>query len=196
MHAPLRTWSVAAVALALGVGALAAARGRGDDEAEEKKRKTAAAQEAVLKLADAVNGPAADFQAQAAALSRDHDLEYVMRQFKPRKDGGIDADGFENRLLKLGRKELPGQELAADKAALQRLAEVARGVAEAVPPYGKDYAGAGKTVEGWNKYAEDMKKGSQDLLDAVKAGDALAVRKAAFRLNGSCVGCHRDYRPQ
>jgi hypothetical protein len=186
----------AAVFAAFGVGALAAARGRGDDEAEEKKQKTAAAREAVLKLADAVNGPAADFQAQAAALSRDHDLEYVMKQFKPRKEGGIDAAGFEDRLLKLGRKELPGPELAADKAALQRLAEVARGVAEAMPPYGKDYSGAGKPVEGWNKYAEEMKKGSQDLLDAVKAGDAPAVRKAAFRLNGSCAGCHRDYRPQ
>jgi hypothetical protein len=191
----------------LSVGVLAllavnlAAKGRGEPEPDPEK--IAAGREAVLKAADAVNGPATEFKALAAALSKDHKLEFVMKVFKDRENGGVgigakpgaaDLDGIEMKIRRMAQKELPPKQLTAEKADLQRMAEILLTVAEATPPYGKDHTGKGKPIAGWNRYAADMKQGSQDLLDALKANDSKQALKASSKLNGTCVGCHADYR--
>ncbi len=64
-----RGLSVAAVLLALGAFFLATARGRDDEDVKDKIKKTAAAKEAVLKLAGGLGGKEADVKKAGGGAS-------------------------------------------------------------------------------------------------------------------------------
>ena len=203
-----RGLSVAAVLLALGAFFLATAHGRDDDE-KEKVKKTAAAKEAVLKLAGDL-GKEADVKKEAAEVAAKHDIEYVMNQFKPRTDdpmkaGGIGVgpkgsdikpDAIELKLIALGnpKKLMPKADLASQKADLLKMAEITSAIAEITPNYAPKKDEPGKAIKDWLKFSEDMKKQSKDLVGAVKSGDPKMVQKASLTLNSSCNACHTMFR--
>ena len=192
----------AAALLALGALFLTTARGRDDDD-KEKAMKTAAAKEAVLKLAGDLSGKEDDVKKEAAAVAAQNDIEFVMNQFKPRDKGGLGVgpapgttkyDGIETELLLLGKKALPQKDLAAQQAALVQLAERALAIAQVTPHYAPKKDEAGMPIKDWLKFSEDMKKQSKDLLDAFKGGDPKMVQDKANVLNGSCNACHEEFR--
>ena len=205
-----RGLSVAAVLLALGAFFLAAARGRDDEDGKDKIKKSAAAKEAVLKLAGDLGGKEADVKKEAAEVAAKNEIEYVMNQFKPRssdptKVGGVGVgpkagvypkDAIELELISLSnpKKPLSKADMASQQADLQKMAETTLAVAETTPFYAPKKDEAGKPIKDWLKFSEDMKKQSKDLIAAVKSGDPKTVQKAALTLNSSCNACHTEFR--
>jgi hypothetical protein len=78
---------------------------------------------------------------------------------------------------------------------LIRAIKVVAAIAEMTPSWAptKDLPG-GKTKAKWKSLTEDMKKGSADLLAAIKAKDDKAVATSARKLNESCADCHKIFR--
>jgi hypothetical protein len=161
-----------------------------------------AANAAVEKVADAVNNPA-QFKKLAAGLATNFDLLDIATAFKPRekdglgvgpKSGPIDPDGIQLKLIQMaGKKAIDNVDLKANRADYQRMAEVTRGIAEAMPGFAPKFA-KGPALKKWNGFADDMQKGSDDLIAAIKGNDLLAIKKAAGKLNQSCDGCHAATR--
>jgi cytochrome c556 len=184
--------SVALVALAVdclvSVSALGAARPDANPDIE--------------KLADAINDPP-QFKKLAKDLAGKYDLEDVSWAFKLRQKGGLGVgpkaglviqDGIELKLIALEKKQLTAAQLDKEAADLQRMAEVARAVAEAIPEYAEKYTKTPKQAKQWNGYVEDMKKASADMIAAVKANDAKSIKDIANHLNTSCNDCHKKFR--
>ncbi len=203
MHKFARVLSGVAVLAALGALFLATARGRDDDDDKEKAMKTAAARVAVLKLVGDLGGKDDDLKKEAADVAIKHDIEFVMNQFKPRDKGGLGVgpapgtakyDGIETELLFLGKKAMPPKDFAAQQAALKEMAEVSLAIAEVTPNYAPKKDEAGMPIKDWLKFADDMKKQSRDLIDALKGGDPKMVQDKANILNGSCDACHTEFR--
>jgi hypothetical protein len=179
--------SVALVALAVdclvSVSALGAARPDANPDIE--------------KLADAINDPP-QFKKLAKDLAGKYDLEDVSWAFKPRQKGGLgfgdNGVGIELKLIALEKKPLTAAQLGKEAAGLQRMAEVVRAVAEAIPEYAEKYTKTPKQAKQWNGYVEDMKKASADMIAAVKANDAKSIKDIANHLNTSCNDCHKKFR--
>ena len=158
----------------------------------------------VLKLADAVSKPD-ELKKQADAVVKKYDaLMPIMWQMKPRDRGGLGVgptpgaypnDAIELELLQLGKKS-SAKDIADHGADFQRMAEVIRGIAAVTPPYGKkgDFAKNAADEKVWNGLSEDMAKGSDDLIVAIKSSDAAAFKKAVNNLNHSCNECHTKFR--
>jgi len=199
-HAPVLSATGAALALA-GLFLAPAVRGRDDDD-KEAVAKTAAAREAVLKLAgDLGNDDAA--RKEAADIAKKHDIKYVMNQFKPRDKGGLgvgdkpDAilpDAIELKLLALGKKALPTKDLAAQQADLEKMARVAEAIGFIAPGYAANEGRKPSEIKDWNRYCDDMRRQAKDLAGAIKGGDPKKVQSAANTLNGSCNACHTAFR--
>lgn len=167
--------------------------------ADEKQ----AAQEAVLKLVESMNG-GGNVQGQIDAIKKTFDeLEPLMWVYKARKKGGIGMgkngeDDIELTLGKIGnprsKAKLTPQKLAQMKADLIKTGELSRAIAEIAGQnkYAQQYGK--KNVAKWKDYTKEMKKGSDDLIKAVKGGDVPQVRKAANDLSASCTNCHIEFR--
>jgi cytochrome c556 len=52
----------------------------------------------------------------------------------------------------------------------------------------------GKGPKDWKQYLEDMKKGSKELGEALKAAEPAKVKTSANNLNSACNNCHTDFR--
>jgi soluble cytochrome b562 len=203
MRRVAQVFSVVAVAAALPMMFLASALGRDDDKEEkEKLQKTAAAQVDVLKLVDALGGKEDDVQKQAEEIARKHEIAFVMNQFKPRDKGGVGVgkpgafvfDGIEQELLAIGKKPLTPDKAAAQKADLHRMAQVMLAVAYIAPSYCPKTDEPGKPIKDWMRLADDMKKQSKELAEAIQNGDPKTVKTAAARLNRTCETCHSEFR--
>ena|SRR5579875_1693410 len=187
-----------AALLALGLWSLSALSA--DDEDEQKAIKEA--QEAVLKLVDTMNGKGGDIKGQVTAIRKKfEELKPIMWVYKPRKKGGIGmgkdgADDIELMLGKIGsptsKVKLTPQKLAAMKDDLIKAGELSKAVAEIADLYAEQYAK--KDAAKWRSYIKDMKKGSEELIKAVKSGNVTEVKKAANNLSASCTNCHSDFR--
>ncbi|HBI45652.1 MAG TPA: hypothetical protein DDY78_22790 [Planctomycetales bacterium] len=191
-------WLLPAVgALALGVSVLAVARGRDKDDEADKLKAAAAAAPDVQKLADAAGDPAA-LKKEAAVISAKDELLPIMWSFKPRAKGGLGVgakgEGIELKLIGLGKKVLPANDLTAQGADLKRMAEVTRGIAEVTPSYAGKFTKTPAEAKEWKGYAEDMKKASDDLLAAVKANNGKSIKDVTNHLNASCNDCHTKFR--
>src|SRR5262249_20557011 len=63
-----------------------------------------------------------------------------------------------------------------------------------------DHSAAPRKEEGdkdpkdWLRFTDSMREASQELAEAATARDVAGVRKAAQRVNASCLGCHRIFR--
>jgi hypothetical protein len=163
-----------------------------------------AANAAVEKVADAVNNPA-QLKKQAADLASNFELQDVAWTLKPREKGGlgvgktpgaIDPDAIELQLLRIGntKKPVPADDLKTNKADYQRMAEVVRGIAEAMPGFVTKYTKNAKEAKQWVGFADDMQQGSSDLIAAIKGNNLQAIKLAAGKLNLSCNGCHTVFR--
>jgi len=200
-----RTWACLAFLLAVGLGLLAAGRGRGDPSDDDAKKAAAiAAGPDVLKLADALNGDTAAAKKQADVVAA-LDLGAVMGQLGLRERGGqgvgpkpgaIKPDSIDLKINGLGdsTKPLKEKQLTAEKADLQRALEIARAVAEVTPRYAAKYAKNPAEEKLWAKYSEEMKKTTQEMLDALKEGDPKKVQRAAGNVSGNCFDCHTKFR--
>lgn len=187
-------WLVPVVALlTLAVGFLSVGRAR--DEDDDKKAGEAASPD-VQKLADAVGNPAA-LKKQADMMEKKYELKSIMWAFKPKASGGIGVGappvGIEPKLItELGKKPL--KNLPAQAADLLKMNQVIRGIAEVTPSYADKFTKTPAEAKTWKGLADDMKKGSDELEAAIKAGDPKAVHKAANDLNTSCDDCHTKFR--
>ncbi len=184
-----------AALLALGLFSITALSA--DDD--EKK----AAQEAVLKLVDSMNG-GGNAKGQLDAITKKFDeLEPLMWVYKPRKKGGVGMgkngeDDIELTLGKIGnprgKAKLTAPKLAQMKADLIKAAELSKAIAEITEQdkYAQQYGK--KNVAKWKDYAKEMKKGADELIKAVKSDSVPQVTKAANDLSASCTNCHSDFR--
>jgi polyhydroxyalkanoate synthesis regulator phasin len=192
-----RRVTVTFTAALLGLGFWTLTALSADDD--EKK----AAQEAVLKLVDAIN-KGGDVKGQIAAITQKFDeLEPIMWVYKPKKKGGIGMgrggeDDIELTLGKLGsptgKAKLTPKKLADLKDDLIKVGELSKAIAliseqdKYVQNYGK------KGPAKWKSYTKEMKKGGEELIQAVRGGDINKVKTAANNLSASCTNCHSDFR--
>jgi hypothetical protein len=77
----------------------------------------------------------------------------------------------------------------AETAELQKIAEISRVVAFLAPCYKPEHQ-----RDTWGEHVKEIDKASCELLKAIRAGNATAVKRAAINLGGGCVDCHGDYR--
>lgn len=184
--------------LGLGIWLLAVPAGRSADKDNPAKGD-------IIKLADEIGK--GDSGAKGAAgihkkLGEDG-LGDVMHLFKPRPKGGIGVgaapggitpDGIEFKIQAMSKRALPAASLAKNKAALQKMADQIQAISEVTKLYVPKEKKAGKDPANWKKYAGEMEKGSKDLRDAIKGGNAGQAKKAATDINAACNNCHSEFR--
>ena len=106
-------------------------------------------------------------------------------------------DAIELQLLELGgRKSKTAKDIKDHAADWKRMTEVVRGIAAVTPPFGKK-GGFAKTPADekvWNSLCDDMAKGSDDLIDAIKRDNEKDFKRAVDNLNKSCNDCHTKFR--
>jgi cytochrome c556 len=68
--------------------------------------------------------------------------------------------------------------------------------AEVLPHYAPARPKGGKGAKEWKQYNDDWRKGTRELLDALKKADPspMDVKKAANNINNACNSCHSDFR--
>lgn len=169
---------------------------------DDEKKANAEAQKAVLQLVKSMNGQGGNVKGQLDAITKKfEELKPLMWVYKPRKKGGIGmgpggADDIEITIGKMGgpKFRMTPKKLAEMKEDLIKAGELSKAVAEIAgqDKYAKQYAK--KDAAKWKGYAKDMKKSSEDLIKAVKGGNAAQVKKAANDLSASCTSCHSDFR--
>ncbi len=203
------TWLLPlAAVLAGGVCFLGVVRARDDTDKEEQAKIEAAVKAApdVQKLAAAAAPPAAGLPQQAAAIFKKYpdDMLSIMWQMKPRGKGGLGVgptpgayvnDAIELQLLELGgKKPTPAAVIKQHGPDWQSMAQVIKGISAVAPSYVKKYTKTPDEAKAWNGLAGDMDKGADDLIAAIKAGNAANFKKAVDNLNHSCNDCHTKFR--
>ena len=191
-HARLLAAGVAAVVC--GFGFLAATGSAADDKDRA----------AIRKVADAFEkGDPAAAKSQAKAIADKAELEDVMHLLALRKMGGegigpkpdvVKPDGIEAKIQGLGKRVMAA-ELKSNGPALERAAYITAAIAE-IAQYKcpvKQKTGM-KDPKQWTAWTEEMRDSALDLAKAVKAGDGMAVKKAATKLDGTCRNCHGVFR--
>jgi cytochrome c556 len=192
-----------AVGAAVGLVVIACLALQADTRLDDKD-KVAAAQVAVLKMADKLGDGKL---AQSFAGSGDYTRMEVMHQFKFRNKGGIGVGatvppGFKDSIeltindLAIDRKGFTRDAVTKFSPELVTLARQTQAIAEINAHYApKDKVGEKDPVV-WKKWNDEMKKGSADLAKAAQAKDATMVRTAASKLSASCSECHKIFRDE
>jgi hypothetical protein len=141
--------------------------------------------EAVAKLtADVDAGKKIDAKAFAKKWI---DLDDVMKAaYKPGKKTNL-----EGVLSKLAAK---ASYTAADRATLEKVAKLSRGLAAVTAHYDEKTKGNAAKKRDWDQYTKDMGSGAKELLDALRGGNRQATKKAATKLTASCNDCHSAFR--
>jgi hypothetical protein len=206
MTSVLKKWGGAAVLAALGLCVLAVGRGRGDDAEEEaKKKKAIEAAPDVAAVVDALDKgmKEEELRKKAEAVAKKQGITPIMWQMKPRDKGGVGVgkpgdfteDSIELELLALGSKKgIKKDELVAKKDALIKMAQTSIAIAHMTPSFAAEEGRKPAEQKKWNQYAEDQKKASQDLIDAINSGDPKKVNDVANKVNKTCNDCHTDFR--
>jgi hypothetical protein len=123
------------------------------------------------------------------------DLKPVMNVFKPSSKHGLGVgpkgpgDGIEQRIIHWSTKSQSKPDAMRNRPAMERAGEVSRAMAEVADVYLPK-----KDVTKWKKYVQEMRDGSEELMRVARQGDPKAIKTAATNLNGSCTGCHGDFR--
>jgi soluble cytochrome b562 len=197
---------VLALCICLLAGPLVSSADDTDKKEREKNIKNdKAAADDVIKLADG-GGVAKD-------LAKKHEIGHVMHGFKLRtkdgmppingragigvgdKPGAIEPDGIEAKIINLSKKKpMSKAELTKEADALVKAAKITRAIAEINEFYTPEKKMGDKDPKDYRKYNQDMIKGSDDLIDAIKKGDPMQVKKVASKLNQSCNDCHGKFR--
>jgi hypothetical protein len=178
--------------------------------AEEKKDKKVdldvlKARNATLDLVKALEDKKGDkvVEGKVATIKKDgHELDALMKIYKPLESGGIGfagkegkENGIEATIIRLQRTER-GPSVATLKKEgkdIIKLAYINIAMAEIAKPYfNKPSEGKGK--KDWDKWLDDQKAAAQDLIKAVEKEDSKAVAKAARALLAACTDCHSPFR--
>jgi len=189
----------AGVALALAFTAVGVAR---DDEDDKD---TIAARKDVLDVLKAVESGKGDKDLEnlaAGIKKKDVELNNLMKVYKNKDKGGLgygvkpDAkSGIESKIIELQRNAR-GPAVATlkkEKNDLIKLAQLNIAMSEiARPHFQKPMEGKGK--KDWDKWLDDQKAASKELIEAVKKEDGKGVAKAAKELLNSCTECHSIFR--
>lgn len=140
---------------------------------------------------------------KVAAIQKKHDLNDIMAKvYKPTRLMGIgydpakpgQADGIEKRLIDLGKKELTQAQLQAEKGLLLRAASYNLAMVEIAKAYAPAKPVRGKGAVQWNRHNSEVRDGTKDMIDAVRANDSKALKKAMGKIGTGCNGCHTDFR--
>jgi cytochrome c556 len=190
----------AGLLLAVGIGFLAAGSGlAADDEDKAFLKEAKEAQAMVVQLMTTME-KGGDTKKQLEEMTKKYDqLKPLMYVFKPRAKGGLGvgpegkADGIELKISALGKPRggLSPAQIRAQAADLLKIAAVSKAMADVAdhyPSYGK------KDVAAWKDLNNDMRKGADELIAAVKSGDPAKLKTAANNLNASCSSCHSKFR--
>jgi hypothetical protein len=181
--------------LAGGIWFLAASAGSRAADDEDKKA-VKEAQDAIVKLTDTMVKGKGNTKAEAEAIRKKFDdLKPIMYIFKPRAKGGIGVgpkgprDGIEFRFQDLGKKSSAAAQIAKQKEDLIRAAQITKAVGDVADLYVPK-----KDAAKWKKYNQEMKKGADELIEALEKGDPAKIKAAANNVNSSCNQCHADFR--
>jgi soluble cytochrome b562 len=144
-----------------------------------------------------------DVAKPAEALSQKvKELKTVMASYKSRARKGIGTgpaspdDGIETKIIALGKQAPSASSLKKEKekAELVKIGHVNLAVSEMARHYKPKKMREGKGRKDWLQYCDDLKQGADDLLKAVKAGEAKAVQRGAAAMQSACNRCHEDFR--
>jgi hypothetical protein len=207
MSTHLRFLVASSVTLAVGLW-MVAGLGSGITLDDKKGKAAPGPRDEVRKIADALekgDTSAAKTQAKAVASKVD-DLDDIMHMFSPRKPDGTGGEGIgakpgaikpdciEVKIQYLGKRVL-ASELKNDTVALQRMAYISAAIAEIAQnkcPIEKKMGE--KDPAKWKKWTDEMRESALELAKAIKAADAAAVKKTAFKLDNTCRECHGVFR--
>jgi cytochrome c556 len=168
------------------------------DKEDDKEIKEA--QKDILDLAKiAENGKGKAIEAKVTAIKKKYeDLGTLMHIYKPKNKGGLGfgalpTSGLETKIRDLSKRKLAPLTLAKETDELIRMAHVNIALGDITKLYfSKDKNG--KTKKDWDKHLEDQKKAAKELIDAVKAKNAVKLKAAAENLDNACNNCHSDFR--
>jgi hypothetical protein len=129
------------------------------------------------------------------------DLNTSMQIFKPRMRLGFGVgpkgagDGIESKITAMAKRKLAQGQIDKQKAELIRMAYINIVMADVAKayPHPKPKV-AGKGAKEWNSHSDEMKKTAQELIEALKKGDAGKIKTAALNLESTCTNCHTDFR--
>ena len=150
----------------------------------------------ILLAEDDAGGPADSGEAEVETPQPEGAKAPKRRKHKHRVRAKPDPkSGVEAKIIALQRTERgPSAAVLKKEAAdIIKLAEVNMAMAEIAKPYFTK-AAEGKGKKDWDKWLDEQKKASEDLIKAVKASDSKAVAKAAKELLASCTDCHSVFR--
>jgi hypothetical protein len=137
----------------------------------------------------------------AAAKAKGVTLDQLMEVYKLHQKGGLGVgakpapnSGIEAKIHELQRGKGPTPAALNKEAAdLIRLANVNIAMAEMARPHFPKPMN-GKNKKDWDRYLDEQKQASRDLIAAVKAGKGADVARAARSLQNACVECHASFR--
>jgi hypothetical protein len=184
---------VGGLALIAGLYLVTCAAARADEETDKAKKD-------ILDLVTDLEA-GKDISAKVAAIKKKYeDLNTLMHGYKPRERGGIGVgpkdkgDGIEIKLNALAKRALSKMAIGKEKDDLIKVGHINIALAKIADAYTPAKPKGAKGPKDWKKYVEEMEKSSKSLIDAAKAGDPAALKKAATELNNSCNSCHSDFR--
>jgi hypothetical protein len=166
-----------------------------------------AAREYILRLAQGANpDDPTKFPTprQAEEFAKTHSLASAARvAFKPKSKGGlgiarVTAAGHKDSIELLLRDYVirppTRDEVVKYDQDLLQVGRIILVMSAFVPQYAPKTDIGPNTAAEWRKYADEMKKGSREFLDAVEAKDERKLASAARRLNEACATCHKRFR--
>jgi len=184
---------VRGLALVAALGLAVSNAARADEDAKK-------AQKDVLDLAADLEAGKSVGDKTKAIKKKYEDLNTLMHAYKPRDKGGVGfgpagkGDGIEIKLNAMAKRALSQMALDKEKAELIKVGYINIALAKIADEYAPAKPKGSKGPKDWKKHVEDMEKSSKSLIDAAKASDPVAVKKAATELNSSCNNCHSDFR--
>lgn len=204
-----RQW-IGCAALLFGLWLLANPRSvtAAEDEVPEDVKK------AILKIADLFEkGKDADAKKEAEDLAKKKNYDPLtvgkfkdpMHAFSLRSKGGFGVgdkpgaykpDGIEAQIIMaLNKKVVPEKDLKAKAADYKKLAYVTLALAEITAAATPKKNEGKKKIADWQKFTKEMQDAAKELATGVEKADGKTVFNAAKKLDGSCTGCHQDFRP-
>lgn len=164
----------------------------GVSEGRADKQEIKVATEVVDKL---VGGAKLD---EVAKLVKTTSLEALMNLYLPQKKGGYGVgpkgDGIENRLQNLSKKGIPPTDLPRESDDLIKAAQRSKAISEFNDLFTPKEKIGKKDPRLWKKYNEEVKKGADELIEAIKKGDTKKIQAAAKFMEIGCNECHTVFR--
>jgi ribosomal protein S20 len=130
-----------------------------------------------------------------AAAKKADETEIVMDMFKIKKKGGIgvgpkETDGIDVMLRGISRDG--PKDVAKNAEMYEEMAYHTAALAHITAKVPNDKGK--KDLKTWNKYCEEMAKGSTDLAKAAVAKAAQDVKTAATQVYAACNNCHSKFK--